>query len=277
MTDRIPSLDDGPDPRTHRTAPDEARPPQRKTMLEQWGGVPGMIYMTLPVVAFVVANSLLGLNGAIVTAVGAALAVTAVRLVRKESLAPALNGLTGVAVAAGISWWTGSAKDYFLLGIWLSLAGAVVFTGSVLIRRPLAGLLWNAVKGQDHTWREDKVSRRYYDVATLALAAVFAARFVVQQWLYDSDEAGWLGFAKIAMGYPLLGLALLVVAWAARRSARRLDALSQARTRPGSQARTQTGTRTQPPARPVPDLRQAAASAEPRRRMSRGPQPYPHR
>lgn len=249
MTDLVPSLDEQSDSDARRTPSGEPRRPRRKTVLEQWGGTSGMIYMTLPVVAFVVANSLLGLTGAILTAVGVALAITALRLLRKESLAPALNGLSGVVVAAGISWWTGSAKDYFLVGIWLSLAGAILFVGSVLVRRPLAGLLWNAIKGQDSTWREDKVSRRYYDVATLALAAVFAARFVVQQWLYDSDETGWLGFAKIAMGYPLLGLALLVVAWAARRSARRLHDIS----------RTQRDTALQPtavPANPHPNAPQ---------------------
>lgn len=227
MTDLIPPVDETADSGARPTPADDTRPPERKTVLEQWGGTSGMIYMTLPVVAFVVANSLLGLNGAIVTAVAVALAITALRLIRKESLVPALNGLSGVAVAAGISWWTGSAKDYFLVGIWLSLAGAILFVASVLVRRPLAGLVWNAIRGQDNTWREDKVSRYYYDVATLVLAAVFAARFVVQQWLYDSDETGWLGFAKIAMGYPLLGLALLVVAWAARRSNQRLKALAQ--------------------------------------------------
>ncbi|MFD4785805.1 DUF3159 domain-containing protein [Streptomyces sp. NPDC058459] len=202
-----------------------AKPAARPSPLEQWGGTSGMIYMTLPVIAFVVGNAVAGLYGAIIAAMVVALGVAVVRLARKESVAPALNGLFGVAVAAGISLWTGSAKNYFLLGIWLSLAGAVVLTASVLVRRPLAGLLWNAVTGKGSAWREDRVCRRYYDIATLTLAAVFAARFVVQQWLYDSDETGWLGFAKIVMGYPLLGLALLVVAWAARRSTKRLAAL----------------------------------------------------
>ncbi|MFD3525797.1 DUF3159 domain-containing protein [Streptomyces sp. NPDC058653] len=237
MTDLIPRGSDTTDTSGVRQEPGGG-PHRNKTMLEQWGGVPGMLYMTLPVVAFVLANSLLGLNGAIVTAFAVALAVMALRLIRKESVAPAVNGLLGVAFAAGISWWTGSAKDYFLVGIWLSLAGAVVFTASVIVRRPLAGLVWNGVTGKGDTWREDRICRFYYDIATLALAAVFAARFVVQQWLYDSDETGWLGFAKIAMGYPLLGLALLVVAWAARRSTRRLHAVEEAHRRERERATT---------------------------------------
>ncbi|WP_147285982.1 hypothetical protein [Streptomyces corynorhini] len=44
--------------------PRQPQQPRRKNVLEQWGGTSGMIYMTLPVVAFVVANSLLGLDGA---------------------------------------------------------------------------------------------------------------------------------------------------------------------------------------------------------------------
>ncbi|MFJ5262019.1 DUF3159 domain-containing protein [Streptomyces sp. NPDC088387] len=250
MTDLTPHGSDTTAAGATRQQPGDV-PHRNRTMLEQWGGVPGMVYMTLPVMAFVVANSLLGLNGAIVTAFAVALAVMAVRIIRRESVAPAVNGLLGVALAAGISWWTGSAKDYFLLGIWLSLAGAVLFTASVIVRRPLAGLVWNGVTGKGDTWRKDRICRFYYDIATLALAAVFAARFVVQQWLYDSDETGWLGFAKIAMGYPLLGLALLVVAWAARRSAHRLHTLSQPRS--------------------------TTAPAQPRPHTRRHPQPNSHR
>jgi hypothetical protein len=40
--------------------------------------------------------------------------------------------------------------------------------------------------------------------------AVFAARFVVQDWLYGAGFTGWLAFARIAMGYPLVALAFLI-------------------------------------------------------------------
>lgn len=125
----------------------------------------------------------------------------------------------------GISWYTGSAKDYFLIGIWASLGGAVLFLVSVLARWPLAGVIWNSATGKGTVWRADKRSRLYYDVATLVLAAVFGARFVVQQYFYETDQVSSLGFAKVAMGFPLLALALLVVAWAARHSNKRLTAI----------------------------------------------------
>ena len=103
----------------------------------------------------------------------------------------------------------------------------MVFLTSVLVRWPLAGVLWNLLNGAGHAWRTDKPSRLGYDIATLALVAVFAVRFVVQQWLYETDSTGWLAFARIAMGYPLLALVLLVVFWAVRRSDKRLKALAK--------------------------------------------------
>ncbi|MEV2248025.1 DUF3159 domain-containing protein [Streptomyces sp. NPDC049970] len=222
MTDPVrtttPSVTD-PD----RPDPTVGRKP-KQTPLEQMGGASGLVYTMLPIVAFVLANASLGLTPAIVAAIGVALALTALRLVRKEPVQPALSGLFGVAVASFVAWKTGSAKGYFLLGIWSNVVLGGIFLLSIVVRRPLAGIIWGALNGTAATWLKDKPSRRYYDIATLALTAVFAARFVVQQWLYEEDATGWLAFAKIAMGYPLLALALLVVVWAARCSGKRLKA-----------------------------------------------------
>lgn len=197
-------------------------------MLEQMGGVSGLLYSSLPVVVFVLANAMFGLTVGIWTALGSAVAIAVVRVVRKEPLQPAISGLFAVGVAAFLAYRTGSAKGFFLFGIWTSLVYFVVLAGSVVIRWPLAGVVWNLLNGSGMAWRKDKKSRLGYDIATLALAAVFAARFVVQRWLYDEDLTGWLAFAKIAMGYPLYGLALLVVVWAVRRSDRRLAELAAA-------------------------------------------------
>ncbi|MEU0763667.1 DUF3159 domain-containing protein [Streptomyces microflavus] len=206
----------------------QAQTPQqteRPSALEQAGGTRGMIYSALPALAFVVANAMGGLAVGIMVALGIAVIIGIERLVRKESVSPALGGVLGVAIAAGVAWWTGSAKDYFLLGIWLSLAGAVLFLGSVAVRWPLAGVIWNSMTGKGQVWRKERRSRFYFDIATVTLALIFAARFVVQQYLYTQDEVGSLGVAKIVMGYPLLAVGLLVTAWAVRASDRRLRAL----------------------------------------------------
>jgi hypothetical protein len=109
-----------------------------------------------------------------------------------------------------------------VIGIWASLAGFLVTFGSVVARRALTGLVWNLLHGGTHAWRADRSVLRAHDVATLAAAAVFGGRFVVQQWLYVVDATGWLAVAKVAMGIPLTVLAALVVVWAFRRSTKRL-------------------------------------------------------
>ncbi|MFB6790813.1 DUF3159 domain-containing protein [Streptomyces olivaceus] len=195
---------------------------RKPSALEQAGGTKGLAYTALPALVFVVANNFRGLRFAVIASIALAVGIAAERIAKKESLQPALGGLFGVAIAAGISWYTGSAKDYFLIGIWASLGGALLFLASVLVRRPLAGVLWNSATGKGNAWRDDKRSRRAYDIATLTLAAIFAARFTVQQYFYETDAVESLGAAKIIMGYPLLAVGLLAVAWAARTSDKRL-------------------------------------------------------
>lgn len=217
-----------PQPDRDRTTSTGAPPPPEEererepTMLEQMGGASGLFYSSVPIIVFVLANSIFGLGVAIWSALGAAVAITVLRLVRKEPLQPAISGFFGVAIAAFIAHRTGSAKGFFLFGIWASLVYGGALVLSVVVRWPLAGVVWGFLNGSGQEWRKDKPSRFGYDIATLALAVVFFARFVVQRWLYDEDYTGWLAFAKIAMGYPLYGLALLVVVWAVRRSDKRL-------------------------------------------------------
>lgn len=201
------------------------------TVLERMGGVSGLIYASIPSVAYVVVNAIAGLDAAIVVAIGASSGLILLRVLRKEPIQPAVSGLLGVVVASLIALYTGSAEGYFLPGIWMSLAMAVLFAVSIVMRRPLVGVIWNALTsvGERTVWHTDKRTLRAFDVATLAFVAVFAARYVVQDWLYGAGSVGWLAVARIAMGYPMLALALLVTWWAVRRARGQLQAASDER------------------------------------------------
>ena len=189
-------------------------------LLAQAGGVSGLIYSTLPVVTFVAANSVSGLLAAIASALAVAALVLLWRLVRRESTQPALSGFLGVAACALIAYLVGQSKGYFLLGIWMSLLWAVVFTVSVLIRRPIVGYIWSWASGRDRGWRNVPRAVYAFDIASLGWVLVFGARFVVQHHLYDADQTGWLGVARIAMGWPLTAIAALLT-YAAIKAAQR--------------------------------------------------------
>ncbi|TWF94059.1 DUF3159 domain-containing protein [Saccharopolyspora dendranthemae] len=203
---------------------DDDRQPEGKagvseqTLLEQMGGVSGLAYSAVPIVVFVVVSSFTSLMPAIWASIGVAVGIAIFRLVRKEPLQPAISGVLGVAVCSFIAYRSGETKDFFLLGIWTSLIYGGVFLVSVAARWPLVGVVWSALNGLGMEWRKQRRAMRAYDIATLSWAAVFAAKYVVQQWLYDNDQTGWLAFARIAMGYPMTGIALVVTVWAIRRA-----------------------------------------------------------
>ena len=128
-------------------------------------------------------------------AIGAALGVAALilvwRLIRRESLQPAISGFFAVGVSALIAYLVGESKGYFLLGIWSSLVYAGVFALSVLIRRPVVGYVWGWVNGRDRDWRERAPRRAAPSTSRRCVwALVFGARFLVQNRLYDDDQTG---------------------------------------------------------------------------------------
>ena len=202
-----------------------AAAPARQSIFEQLGGVSGMVASTIPVVVFVMVNSVTALTPAVVAAVAVAVGITIWRLVRREPLQPAVSGLFGVAFGAFVAYRTGEAKGYFLVGIWYSAVLCGIFTLSVLARWPLAGVIWHGVNGDGQSWRSERPLLQAYSLATMLWAAVFAGRFVVQRWLYDTDQTGLLAAARIGMGIPLTALALLGTLWAVRRARRTMLAV----------------------------------------------------
>jgi hypothetical protein len=189
-----PGQTPGPHPESpaDRSQSDEA--PQERdlpSLLEQMGGVQGLVASTIPVAVFVVANIAFGLQPAVIAALVAGVVVAVWRIARKQPLQPAVSGLFGVGVAAFIAYRTGEARGFYLPGLLVSA-------------------------GQ--SWRSDPRLLRAYTFATGLWTLVFASRVVVQGWLYSADEETWLGIARLAMGYPLVGLALLGTVWAVRRA-----------------------------------------------------------
>jgi len=203
---------------TGTVEPNAAAADVEETLLEQLGGISGLIYSTLPVVVFVPANALWGLGAAIWTALGVAAAILVWRLVRRNPIQPAISGFLGVGVCAFIAYRMGAAKGFFLFGIWASLLYAGVFLASLVVRWPLAGVIWGVLNGHGNQWRSDRRVVRLYDLATLVWVLVFGARYLVQSHFYETGSTGLLAVTRIAMGWPLTALALLVTVWAVRRA-----------------------------------------------------------
>jgi hypothetical protein len=190
------------------------------TLLEQMGGLSGIVASTIPVAVFVMINILTALQPALVAALASGVVIAVWRIARRQPVQPAISGLFGVGVAAFIAYRTGEARGFYLPGLIYSAVLALAFFVSVLVRWPLAGVIWHGINGQGQSWRSDSRLLRAYTLASLLWTLVFAARLVVQGLLYNADATTWLGIARLAMGYPLVGVALLGTVWAVTRARR---------------------------------------------------------
>ena len=195
-------------------------------LAEAVGGPLGVAETALPAIAFVVAYTVSGqdTNTAAVVAVGSALVLAAVSLIRRRTPRHALSGLVGVAFAAFIATRSGRAEDFFLPGLLFNAGYALAFLGSLAIRRPLVGLLVAQLDGESRGWREDPVRMRAFTQATWLWAGLFLARLVVQLPLYLAGDVVALGVARTAMGVPLFLLGF----WLTYRLVRRPVRIGQA-------------------------------------------------
>ncbi|MGV0788031.1 DUF3159 domain-containing protein [Mycolicibacterium sp. XJ2] len=193
-----------------------------EVLLARAGGVRGLVYSALPVAVFAVASPTLGLLVATGAAVGAAALVAIAQLLQRGSIRPALFGFAGVAVCAVVALITGRAKDFYLPGIWMYLGLAIAFTTSLVVRRPLVGVVWAWITGRDGAWRQVPRVRLAFDIATAVMATSSWSRFLVQYYLYDTDREGLLAVARVAMGWPIFVITSSVIYLAIRTALRTL-------------------------------------------------------
>ncbi|HEX6681881.1 MAG TPA: DUF3159 domain-containing protein [Candidatus Limnocylindrales bacterium] len=218
----------------------EQLPPFGEQMAQQLGGWKGLIESGIPVAVFVLVNVTLGmawaegrtreaLQWAIGSAVAVAVGIAIVRLLRKESIRFAVNGLFGIALGAYLAWNSGEARDFYLPGIIITIAYAVFLLGSITVGHPLVGWFWAVIaQGGKGDWRSDDRLRRTFGWVTALWAVVFLLKASVQTALYVADYPNALGVARIALGYPPFLMLLAISFWAARRVTREQEpALTQ--------------------------------------------------
>jgi hypothetical protein len=193
--------------------------------LDLVGGARGAVDGGLPPLVFVAANVLVGayatrttaLASAIAAAVTAGLAIVVLRLIRRETLKQALAGLAGLAIAVFFAVRAGEARGFFLPGIYVDAAYAIVFAASAGLGRPLIGTIYGLLFGQ-RGWRSDPRLRRLFTIATFGWSAVYALRAGVQAFLYREDLPGLLAVGKLLLGWPLTVLAVALTLAAVRRA-----------------------------------------------------------
>ena len=221
-----PPAGQDPDPaseladRLRQSAFGTVRPGQQPTGADIWsavGGVRGLVESVVPGLTFLTVFSLTGnLVWSVLTPLGIASLFILARLVSRSSIQPALIGMGGLAASAAVALWSGRPEDNFVLGLWVNGIGLSVMVISILVGRPLIGVVAGLLVS-DSQWRADRAKRTLATVATLLWVGLFGARLTVQVPLFLQGAVAELAIARLVMGLPLYAL-VLWLSWLLMRS-----------------------------------------------------------
>jgi hypothetical protein len=184
--------------------------------LRRPGRISGILVAAAPTIVFVVVNASTSLYPALFAAAGTAIAALTYRLVRRQSLKQALVGLLIVVACALVAAITGQARGFFLIPALVPFVILAICTVSVIVRRPLTGVLLNRVSGGPSRWYDSVKLRHVYTVGTLVAIGVNIVNGGVQSVFYLADNTFVLAAAHIATGPVFATIVAVTIVFARR-------------------------------------------------------------
>ena len=191
--------------------------PKRTELMEELRGVLAgkgtrILDSLIPVVVFLLLNTLVDVRIALYAAIGISAALAVLRLLRRETLLYALGGLGAVALAAGLAFLTDSAAGFFLPSLISGGLTVLLCVGSVLLKRPLVAWTSYLTRRWPLGWYWHAKVRPAYSEVTFAWALFFALRLYLQYIVLTRASASLLGITQILTGWPFT-IALLIVSY----------------------------------------------------------------
>jgi Protein of unknown function (DUF3159) len=153
-------------------------------------------------VAFVTVNALADLDTAAIVALVISGVIALYRALRRHPLTNAIAGVLGTGLCVFIALRTGSASGYFVPRALQNAGLALAFTISVLVKRPLVGLIAAPLYHIPSGWHQDPLVRRPFAEASFAWVLLFGVRAVVYTVFILADNEGALAGAVVVLGWP---------------------------------------------------------------------------
>ena len=180
-----------------------------------WGAVESMA----PTVLFVLAYFASGNNLAVAVgvALGVAVVLAGIKIARREKPIRVLSGLIGVAIAALFAAYQDDPLGFFQIRVLANVLSALAFAGSILIKRPLMGVIIGPVMGTGMRWRQDPDLLKAYSRVTWLWAILSLVRAAIQVPLIQADQLAWLG-ATPFLFYGLVALTIAASWWVIKKT-----------------------------------------------------------
>jgi hypothetical protein len=192
--------------------------PSGTALLGAVGGIRGLIETILPGLGFLVIYTITQqLLPSVLGPVAIAVGFIVVRVIQRQPVTPAVSGAAGIALSAVVALLTGNVSNNFVLGFGINAVAVLALAVSLLVRRPLVGVLIGLLTGDEH-WRHDAAKLRVAYVTSVLWLLLSGLRLAVQLPLYFAELPDALAATKLLMGVPLY-LGLLWVTWMLARTA----------------------------------------------------------
>ena len=180
---------------------------KRKELLEEFRAIfsgrgARLLDSFVPLLIFLIVNSLAGLNYALWGALGTAGVFALYRIWQKENLVYAFGGLGGVLLAAVFVKISGSDTGFFVPGL---ISGAVTVTLcviSVVLNRPLVAWTSFITRRWPLGWYWHPNVLPAYNEVTMMWAVAFSARLALEFWFFRQEAFQALGASRIVLGWP---------------------------------------------------------------------------
>ncbi|WP_413317623.1 DUF3159 domain-containing protein [Agrococcus sp. 1P02AA] len=190
-------------------------PTREESLARLLGGGRAALEGSVPPIAFLAAW--LASGGELLTAVVWSLIASAATLIpaivdRRRPKAVVI-GMLMTVLAAMVAYYSGEARNFFLIQLLSNAASALAWTVSIVIGWPFLGLIVGGLIGTKVRWRKDPVLLRAYQRASWIWVLQYVIRVVVFSVLWWMDETTWLAIMRAALTYPLIIACIAASGW----------------------------------------------------------------
>jgi hypothetical protein len=219
-THRGPSAHDRPDEAGSRVAQDTPAQSPWSAIRQMWSDPQrwiGVLLAAAPSLVFVAVNAVWSLYPAIIAAAVTAVTGLGYRLVRRQPVTSALVGIGVVVVCAVAAAITGQARGFFLVPLLIPFAVILICLATIVVRRPLTGLILNRVTGGPADWYRHRGLLKVHLIATGTAVVINVINATVQVIFYGRGDTLILAVAHTATG-PIFATLVAVTIVAVRRT-----------------------------------------------------------